>query len=81
MEADADITIAGKVTISAVAGKDGVAIGANGKEQAFDDLLPGSSIDRRNTDGKDISCRATKQQRKHPRQSLPATVIWMRLRA
>lgn len=54
-EADADITIEGKVTISAVAGKDGVAIGANGKEQAFDGLLPGSSIDRRNTDGKDIS--------------------------
>lgn len=54
-EADADITIEGKVTISAVAGKDGVAIGANGEEQAFDGLLPGSSIDRRNTDGKDIS--------------------------
>ena len=61
-EADADITIEGKVTISAVAGKDGVAIGANGKEQAFDGLLPGSSIDRRNADGKDISLPGDKQQ-------------------
>ena len=26
-------------------------------------------------------CRATKQQRKHPRQSLPATAVWMRSRA
>ena len=66
MEADADITIAGKVTISAVAGKDGVAIGANGKEQAFDDLLPGSSIDRRNTDGKDISLPGDKTAEKTP---------------
>lgn len=61
-EADADITIEGKVTISAVAGKDGVAIGANGEEQAFDGLLPGSSIDRRNADGKDISLPGDKQQ-------------------
>lgn len=61
-EADAGITIEGKVTISAVAGKDGVAIGANGEEQAFDGLLPGSSIDRRNADGKDISLPGDKQQ-------------------
>ena len=61
-EADAAITIEGKVTISAVAGKDGVAIGANGEEQAFDGLLPGSSIDRRNADGKDISLPGDKQQ-------------------
>ena len=66
MEADADITIEGKVTISAVAGKDGVAIGANGKEQAFDDLLPGSSIERRNTDGKDISLPGDKTAEKTP---------------
>lgn len=66
MEADADITIEGKVTISAVAGKDGVAIGANGKEKAFDDLLPGSSIDRRNTDGKDISLPGDKTAEKTP---------------
>ena len=65
-EADADITIEGKVTISAVAGKDGVAIGANGKEQAFDGLLPGSSIDRRNTDGKDISLPGDKTAEKTP---------------
>ena len=61
-EADAAITIEGKVTISAVAGKNGVAIGANGEEQAFDGLLPGSSIDRRNADGKDISLPGDKQQ-------------------
>ena len=66
MEADADITIEGKVTISAVAGKDGVAIGANGKEQAFDGLLPGSSIDRRNTDGKDISLPGDKTAEETP---------------
>lgn len=65
-EADADITIEGKVTISAIAGKDGVAIGANGKEQAFDDLLPGSSIDRRNADGKDISLPGDKTTEKTP---------------
>lgn len=65
-EADADITIEGKVTISAVAGKDGVAIGANGEEQAFDGLLPGSSIDRRNTDGKDISLPGDKTAEKTP---------------
>lgn len=65
-EADADITIEGKVTISAVAGKDGVAIGANGKEQAFDGLLPGSSIDRRNTDGKDISLPGDKTAEETP---------------
>ena len=65
-EADADIAIEGKVTISAVAGKDGVAIGANGKEQAFDGLLPGSSIDRRNTDGKDISLPGDKTAEETP---------------
>lgn len=65
-EADADITIEGKVTISAVAGKDGVAIGANGEEQAFDGLLPGSSIDRRNTDGKDISLPGDKTAEETP---------------
>ena len=65
-EADADITIEGKVTISAVAGKDGVAIGANGKEQAFDGLLPGSSINRRNTDGKDISLPGDKTAEETP---------------
>ena len=66
VEADADITIEGKVTISAIAGEDGVAIGANGKEQAFDDLLPGSSIDRRNADGKDISLPGDKTAEKTP---------------
>ena len=66
VEADADITIEGKVTISAVAGKDGVAIGANGEEQAFDGLLPGSSIDRRNTDGKDISLPGDKTAEETP---------------
>ena len=53
--ADADITLEGKVTITATAGKDNVAIGANGIEQEFSGLAEGSSITRYNSEGNDIS--------------------------
>ena len=60
-EADAIISIEGKVTIKSTAGKDNAAIGANGEEQAIEGLLPGSSIDRRDADGNDISLPGDKQ--------------------
>ena len=53
--ADADITLEGKVTITATAGKDNVAIGANGIEQEFTGLAEGSSITRYDSVGNDIS--------------------------
>ena len=61
-DADAIISIEGKVTIKSTAGKDNAAIGANGEEQAIEGLLPGSSIDRRDADGNDISLPGDKQQ-------------------
>lgn len=61
-EADTIISIEGKVTIKSTAGKDNAAIGANGEEQAIEGLLPGSSIDRRDADGNDISLPGDKQQ-------------------
>ena len=61
-EADAIISIEGKVTIKSTAGKDNAAIGANGEEQVIERLLPGSSIDRRDADGNDISLPGDKQQ-------------------
>lgn len=54
-DADADITLEGKVTITATAGKDNVAIGANGIEQEFSGLAEGSSITRYDSEGNDIS--------------------------
>lgn len=54
-DADADITFEGKVTITATAGKDNVAIGANGIEQEFSGLAEGSSITRYDSVGNDIS--------------------------
>ena len=54
-DAKADITLEGKVTITATAGKDNVAIGANGIEQEFTGLAEGSSITRYNSEGNDIS--------------------------
>ena len=53
--ADADITLEGKVTITATAGKDNVAIGANGIEQEFSGLAEGSSITRYDPEGNDTS--------------------------
>ena len=53
--ADADITLEGKVTITATAGKDNVAIGANGIEQEFTGLAEGSSITRYNSEGNNIT--------------------------
>lgn len=61
-EADAIISIEGKVTIKSTAGKDNAAIGANGEEQVIEGLLPGSSIDRRDADGNYISLPGDKQQ-------------------
>lgn len=61
-EADAIISIEGKVTIKSTAGKDNAAIGANGEEQVIEGLLPGSSIDRRDAAGNDISLPGDKQQ-------------------
>ena len=54
-DAKADITLEGKVTITATAGKDNVAIGANGIEQEFSGLAEGSSITRYNSEGKNIT--------------------------
>ena len=54
-DADADITPEGKVTITATAGKDNVAIGANGIEQEFSGLAEGSSITRYDSEGNDIT--------------------------
>ena len=53
--ADADITLEGKVTITATAGKDNVAIGANGIEQEFSGLAEGSSITRYDSEGNDTT--------------------------
>ena len=53
--ADADITLEGKVTITATAGKNNVAIGANGIEQEFSGLAEGSSITRYDPEGNDIT--------------------------
>ena len=53
--ADADITLEGKVTITATAGKDNVAIGANGIEQEFSGLAEGSSITRYDPEGNDTT--------------------------
>ena len=53
--ADADITLEGKVTITATAGKDNVAIGANGIEQEFTGLAEGSSITRSDSEGNNIT--------------------------
>ena len=54
-DADADITLEGEVTITATAGKDNVAIGANGIEQEFSGLAEGSSITRYDSEGNDTS--------------------------
>ena len=54
-DAKANITLEGKVTITATAGKDNVAIGANGIEQEFSGLAEGSSITRYDSEGNDIS--------------------------
>ncbi len=54
-DAKADITLEGKVTITATAGKDNVAIGANGIEQAFTGLAEGSSITRYDSEGNNIT--------------------------
>jgi len=54
-EADADITIEGKVTIDAKAGEGNAAIGANNTEQTFNGLQVGTTITRRNAKGEDVS--------------------------
>ena len=54
-EADADITIEGKVTIDAKAGEGNAAIGANNTEQTFNGLQVGTTITRRNAKGDDVS--------------------------
>ena len=53
--ASTDITLEGKVTINATAGKDNAAIGANGIEQEFPGLAGGTSITRKDSDKNDIS--------------------------
>ena len=53
--ATTDITLVGKVTINATAGKDNAAIGANGIEQEFPGLAEGTSITRKDSDKNDIS--------------------------
>ena len=54
-DAKANITLEGKVTITATAGKDNVAIGANGIEQEFSGLAEGSSITRYDSEGNDTT--------------------------
>ena len=54
-DADADITLEGKVTIVAKAGEGNAAIGANGIEQEFTGLAEGSSITRYDPEGNDIT--------------------------
>ena len=54
-DAKADITLEGKVTITATAGKDNVAIGDMNGEQEFNGLAEGTSITRCNSEGNDIS--------------------------
>ena len=54
-DATAKITIEGKVTITATAGKDNVAIGDMNGEQEFNGLAEGSSITRYNSEGNNIT--------------------------
>ena len=54
-DAKADITLEGKVTITATAGKDNVAIGDMNGEQEFNGLAEGSSITRYDSVGNDIT--------------------------
>ena len=54
-DADADITLEGKVTIVAKAGEGNAAIGANGIEQEFSGLAEGSSITRYDSEGNNIT--------------------------
>ena len=67
--ADADITLEGKVTITATAGKDNVAIGANGIEQEFTGLAEGSSITRSDSEGNDTTLPTTLFLRFPPRRA------------
>lgn len=52
---DVTVNISGNATVNAEGG-------ANGEEQVIEGLLPGSSIDRRDADGNDISLPGDKQQ-------------------
>ena len=52
--ADTTITLEGKVTITATAGKDNVAIGDKNGEQEFNGLAGGTSITRKDSDKTDI---------------------------
>ena len=54
-DATAEITLEGKVTITATAGKDNVAIGDMNGEQEFSGLAEGSSITRYNSEGNNIT--------------------------
>ena len=54
-DAQANITLEGKVTITATAGKDNVAIGDKNGEQEFNGLAEGSSITRYDSVGNDIT--------------------------
>ena len=54
-DANTAITLEGKVTIKATAGKGNVAIGTNGNEQVFTGLAGGTSITRKDSDKNDIS--------------------------
>ena len=54
-DAKANITLKGKVTITATAGKDNVAIGDKNGEQEFNGLAEGSSITRYDSEGNEIT--------------------------
>ena len=54
-DAKANITLEGKVTITATAGKDNVAIGDKNGEQEFNGLAEGSSITRSDSEGNDTT--------------------------
>ena len=54
-DAKANITLEGKVTITATAGKDNVAIGDKNGEQEFTGLAEGSSITRYDSEGNEIT--------------------------
>ena len=54
-DAKANITLEGKVTITATAGKDNVAIGDMNGEQEFNGLAEGSSITRSDSEGNNIT--------------------------
>ena len=54
-DAKANITLEGKVTITATAGKDNVAIGDKNGEQEFNGLAEGSSITRSDFEGNNIT--------------------------